>query len=43
MLNQSFAQVQASGGRPVVWIVAEDGAAKSIRELFDTTTMGASA
>lgn len=40
MLKQSLAQVQASGGRPVVWIVAEDGAAKFIRKLFDEKDKG---
>jgi hypothetical protein len=40
MLRQSLRQVQASGGRPVIWIVAEEGAAILIRQLFDTARDG---
>ena len=34
-LKQAHRQVAASGGRPVVWIFAEQGAADFARELFD--------
>jgi len=34
-LKQARRQVAASGGRPVVWIFAEKGAADFARELFD--------
>jgi NADPH-dependent ferric siderophore reductase len=40
MLRQSLRQVQASGGRPVVWIVAEEQAAVFIRALFDEMDVG---
>jgi NADPH-dependent ferric siderophore reductase len=34
-LKQAHRQVAASGGHPVVWIFAEQGAADFARELFD--------
>jgi NADPH-dependent ferric siderophore reductase len=35
--RQATRQVAASGGRPVVWIFAEQEAALFARELFDKT------
>ena len=36
-VNQAAAQMAASGGRPVVWIFAEERAAQFARTLFDRT------
>jgi hypothetical protein len=36
-INQGSRQLQASGGRPVVWIFAEKEAALFARGLFDKT------
>jgi NADPH-dependent ferric siderophore reductase len=33
--DQAYGQVEASGGRPVIWIFAEERAARFTRELFD--------
>lgn len=38
-LNQARRQVDASGGRPIVWIFAEKGAADFARELFDANEL----
>jgi hypothetical protein len=35
MLAQSARQIEASGGRPIVWVFAEEEAAKIVRDLFD--------
>jgi NADPH-dependent ferric siderophore reductase len=34
-LDQATRQMEASGGRPVVWIFAEEKAALFARKLFD--------
>jgi NADPH-dependent ferric siderophore reductase len=36
-IDQATRQVEASGGRPVVWIFAEERAALFAREVFDHT------
>jgi NADPH-dependent ferric siderophore reductase len=36
-VKQATAQMAASGGRPVVWIFAEEKAALFAREVFDRT------
>jgi NADPH-dependent ferric siderophore reductase len=33
--DQATRQIDASGGRPVVWVFAEAAAEKAARELFD--------
>jgi hypothetical protein len=40
MLDQSARQIQASGGRPIVWVFAEEKAALKARQLFDTAKGG---
>jgi hypothetical protein len=40
MLDQSARQIQASGGRPVVWVFAEAEAAQKARALFDVADDG---
>lgn len=40
MLDQSARQVQASGGRPIVWVFAEEEAAERARKLFGTADNG---
>jgi hypothetical protein len=39
-LSQSLRQIKASGGRPVVWVFAEEEDAKSARRLFDDIDEG---
>lgn len=39
-LEQSGRQIAASGGRPIVWIFAEEEAALFVRRLFDRTDAG---
>ena len=36
-INQATGQMEASGGRPVVWVFAEEQAALFARDLFDKT------
>jgi hypothetical protein len=40
ILAQSERQIQASGGRPIVWVFAEKEAAEIVRKLFDTVGGG---
>jgi NADPH-dependent ferric siderophore reductase len=40
ILAQSERQIQASGGRPIVWVFAEKEAAEIVRKLFDTVRGG---
>jgi hypothetical protein len=39
-LAQSASQIAASGGRPIVWIFAEEEAALFTRDLFDEARQG---
>jgi hypothetical protein len=39
-LKQALRQINASGGRPVVWVFAEEQDAKRTRELFDDVDEG---
>src|SRR5205823_6295664 len=34
IMKQAARQVQASGGRPIIWIFAEEEAAQIVRKLF---------
>jgi NADPH-dependent ferric siderophore reductase len=36
-IDQATRQLAASGGRPIVWIFAEDEAARFARKLFDSS------
>ncbi|MFZ0423207.1 MAG: hypothetical protein WAL80_10055 [Xanthobacteraceae bacterium] len=40
LVGQASRQLEASGGRPVVWIFAEEQAARFSRKLFDDTGLG---
>jgi hypothetical protein len=40
ILAQSERQIQASGGRPIVWVFAEKEAAEIVRKLFNETGEG---
>jgi NADPH-dependent ferric siderophore reductase len=40
IMDQAVRQVQASGGRPIIWIFAEKEAAQIVRALFDGTKDG---
>jgi hypothetical protein len=40
MLEQSASQVAASGGRPIVWVFAEEEAAQKMEKLFATKDNG---
>jgi len=40
IMKQAARQVQASGGRPIIWIFAEEEAAQIVRKLFDATEDG---
>jgi hypothetical protein len=40
ILRQSGDQIEASGGRPIVWVFAEKEAAQMVRKLFNDTGGG---
>jgi NADPH-dependent ferric siderophore reductase len=40
ILAQSKRQIEASGGRPIVWVFAEKEAAEMVRDLFNTAEDG---
>ena len=40
MLDQSARQIQASGGRPIVWVFSEEEAAQKMRKVFDAAGEG---
>jgi hypothetical protein len=40
ILSQSACQLEASGGRPIVWVFAEKEAAQIVQRLFDTVGKG---
>jgi hypothetical protein len=40
MLKQSASQLAASGGRPIVWVIAEEEAAERARKLFNDNDEG---
>jgi hypothetical protein len=38
--KQSARQIEASGGRPIVWVFAEKEAAPAVQKLFDDADHG---